>query len=254
VIDSERLLDGPARAGRTRVIAIDGRSGSGKTSLAAELSHELTVPVVTLEDLYGGWDGLERGIDLLVSAVLEPVAAGRAARVPRYDWTAGEWGDAWLLEPPDVLIVEGVGAGARRAARYESRLVWMEAAPSVRKKRALERDGETFAPHWDRWAAREDALLARECTPERADLVIDGVTGLLLRGLRAIGNVRARRYHRSRRTVRKAQLRSVFKIECQTPAVGWWPPGREGWDRGGLRQRALGRWVRPGAWVEAWAR
>jgi uridine kinase len=182
VIDSERLLDGPPRAGSTRVIAIDGRSGSGKTSLAAELSRELTVPVVTLEDLYGGWDGLERGIDLLVSAVLAPVAAGRAARVPRYDWVAGEWGEAWVLEPPDVLIVEGVGAAAGRAARYESRLVWMEAAAPVRKKRALDRDGETFATHWDRWAAQEDALLARECTPERADLVIDGVTGLLLRG------------------------------------------------------------------------
>jgi anthranilate synthase component 1/para-aminobenzoate synthetase len=53
----------------------------------------------------------------------------------------------------------------------------MEAPASVRKKRALDRDGETFAPHWDTWAAQEDAMLARERTPERADLVIgpDGV-------------------------------------------------------------------------------
>jgi len=182
VIDGRRLLEGPVRAGRTRVIAVDGRSGSGKTSLAAALRGELGAPVVTLEDLYGGWDGLERGIDLLVSEVLEPIAAGRAARVPRYDWAAGAWGAPWVLEPPHVLVVEGVGAGARRAARYASRLVWMEAAASVRENRALERDGETFAPHWDGWAAQEDALLARERTPERADLVIDGVTGLLLRG------------------------------------------------------------------------
>jgi adenylylsulfate kinase-like enzyme len=59
------------------VIAVDGRSGSGKTSLAARLRSALHAPVVTLEDLYGGWDGLERGIDLLVSEVLEPLAAGR---------------------------------------------------------------------------------------------------------------------------------------------------------------------------------
>lgn len=167
------LRGAAARAGRTRVLAIDGRSGSGKTSLAEALSGGLGAPVVSLENLYGGWDGLEHGINLLVSEVLEPLAAGRAARVPRYDWVAREWAEPVLLEPPEVLIVEGVGAGARRAAAFESLLVWLEAAPSVRKKRALDRDAETFAPYWDRWAAQEDAMLAREQTPARADLVLE---------------------------------------------------------------------------------
>jgi hypothetical protein len=155
------------------VVAIDGRSGAGKTRLAAELSAELGAAVVSLEDLYGGWDGLERGIDLLVSAVLEPFAAGRAARVPRYDWAAGSWAEPLPLEPPDVLIVEGVGAGARRAGRRAG-------AASGRGRaelRGREREragprGEIFAPHWDQWAAQEDATLARERTPERADLVL----------------------------------------------------------------------------------
>jgi para-aminobenzoate synthetase len=169
------------RSGRTRVVAIDGRSGAGKTVLAAALQSELGAPVVALEDLYGGWDGLERGIDLLVSEVLEPLSAGRAARVPRYDWVTGAWGTPWVLEPPEILIVEGVGAGARRAAADESTLVWMQAAASVRKKRALDRDGETFAPYWDLWAGQEDAMLARERTPDRADVVIDAVSGNVLR-------------------------------------------------------------------------
>jgi len=171
------------QAGRTRVVAIDGRSGAGKTSLAARLRSELGAPVVTLEELYGGWDGLERGIDLLVSEVLEPLSAGRAARVPRYDWVTDAWGTPWVLEPPEVLIVEGVGAGARRTAVYESVVAWMEVPASVRKKRALDRDGETFAPYWDMWAAQEDAMLARERTPERADLVITDTdaAGILLR-------------------------------------------------------------------------
>lgn len=162
-----------ARAGGTRVVGVDGRSGAGKSFLAAELRTGLGAPMVSLEDLYGGWDGLENGIDLLVREVLEPLAAGRAARVPRYDWIAGRWAEPVVLDPPELLIVEGVGAGARRAAVYESVLVWLEAPLSVRKKRALDRDGETFAPHWDRWAAQEDAMLARERTPERADLVLE---------------------------------------------------------------------------------
>jgi uridine kinase len=166
------LQGAPARAGRTRVLAIDGRSGAGKTRLAAELAAELGAAVVSLEDLYGGWDGLDRGIGLLVSEVLEPFAAGRAARVPRYDWVGRAWGEPVVLEPPEVLIVEGVGAGARRAAAFESLLVWLEAPTAVRKQRALGRDGETFAPYWDMWAAQEEAMLARERTQERADLVL----------------------------------------------------------------------------------
>jgi para-aminobenzoate synthetase len=161
------------RAGRTRVVAVDGRSGSGKTSLTVALRDRLRAPVVSLEDLYGGWDGLERGIDLLVSAVLEPIAAGRAARVPRYDWVAREWDEpVTIIEPPPILIVEGVGAGARRAAVFESVLVWLEVPAPVRKRRALDRDGETFAPHWDAWAAQERAMLARERTPDRADITL----------------------------------------------------------------------------------
>jgi uridine kinase len=177
-----RLAGSRAPAGgRTRVVAVDGRSGSGKTSLAAELSGALSAPVVALEDLYGGWDGLERGIDLLMSAVLEPLAAGRVPLVPRYDWIAATWDTPWTLEPPEVLIVEGVGAGARRAAAYESLLIWTEAPASVRKKRALDRDGETYEPYWDQWAAQEDAMIARERTPDRANVIIDGITGNILR-------------------------------------------------------------------------
>ena len=161
-----------ARAGRTRVVAIDGRSGAGKTLLASRLRTQLAAPVVSLEDLYGGWDGLERGIDLLVAEVLQPLAASRAARIPRYDWVSRTWEEPATLDPPELLIVEGVGAGARRAAVFESLVVWLETAADVRKKWALDRDGETLAPHWECWAAQEDAMLARERTPERADILI----------------------------------------------------------------------------------
>ena len=45
----------------------------------------------------------------------------------------------------------------------------------------MRRDGELYEPSWERWAAQEDRMLARERTPARADLVIDTVTGALAR-------------------------------------------------------------------------
>jgi uridine kinase len=167
------VLASPPRAGQTRVLVIDGRTGAGKTTLAHELAPVLAAPVVELEQLYPGWDGLQQGVDLLVSAVLEPLAAGQTAQVPRYDWVARRYGKPWLLEPPELLIVEGVGAGSSAAAQYASVLVWLELAAETRQQRALARDGDVFRPHWARWTAQEEALLAREATPSRADLVLD---------------------------------------------------------------------------------
>ena len=166
---AERLRAAEPHAGKTRVIAIDGRSGSGKSLLAARLRRELGgVPIVSLEDLYGGWDGLEAGIDRLVTEVLEPLAAWRTALVPSYDWIAERWNEPIPLDPPEFLIVEGMGAGAERAARYLSVLVWLEVPEEERKRRAMARDGEIYRPHWERWAAQEAELLARDDIPGRA--------------------------------------------------------------------------------------
>jgi uridine kinase len=163
----------PPRAATTRVIAIDGRAGAGKSTLAHRLAELIDAPIVQLEQLYPGWDGLQAGIDLLVEAVLIPLSAGRVAQVPRYDWLVSRFIEPWPLEHPELLIVEGVGAGARAAASFASVLVWLELDAGLRKERALARDGEVFRPHWERWAEQEDVLLAREQTPARADIIVD---------------------------------------------------------------------------------
>lgn len=175
-----RARAAPASAGGTRVIAIDGRSGAGKSTLALLLAPALDAPVVHLDRLYDGWDGLERGVATLEREVLAPLAAGRPVLVPHYDWAVGDWDAPWPLEAPGTLIVEGVGAGARPGAAHAGLLVWLEAPVAVRRARALARDGAVYAPHWDRWAAQEDALLARERTPERADVVLDTAAGGLV--------------------------------------------------------------------------
>jgi len=162
----------PPRAGATKVLAVDGRSGAGKSTVAAELAGALGAPVVDLEYVYPGWDGLEAGIDLLVSDVLRPLAAGDTAQVPRWDYAADGWGAPLAVPPGEVVVVEGVGAGDRRAAPFVSVLVWVELDDATRHARAIARDAEVYRPHWERWAAQERAMLARERTAARADVVV----------------------------------------------------------------------------------
>ena len=155
------------------MIAIDGPAGSGKTTLASELADALDETLVLNTDqLYPGWDGLAEGAQRLVDDVLLPLSAGLAATVRPWDWNSGSEAAPRKLPACETLIVDGAGCGSRAAAELVSMIIWLDADPVLRKQRALERDGEMFAPHWGSWAQQETELFEREQTRERADLVI----------------------------------------------------------------------------------
>jgi hypothetical protein len=160
------------------VLAIDGPSGSGKTTLAGRVAPHLEaeaglgVHVLHLDDMYPGWDGLGAVVPRLVGGVLRPLSAGARPGFRRWDWDR-ETGGAWQpLPSPDVLIVDGVGSGARPCAPYLSVLVWVDAPDIVRFRRAMARDGEGYRPHWERWAAQERDYVARHDPAARADLTV----------------------------------------------------------------------------------
>ena len=125
-----------------------------------------------LDDLYAGWGGLGE-VEVQLETMLRPLAQGRPGSYRRYDWLIGDWAETVSVEPSPLLVLEGVGSGARRCADLCTLLVWVEAPYEERMRRGLERDGDTFAPHWEQWAADEAELFAREGTRERADLVVD---------------------------------------------------------------------------------
>ncbi|HET7659006.1 MAG TPA: AAA family ATPase [Oryzihumus sp.] len=162
------------RCGTTVVVAVDGPSGSGKSTFAASLAARLGgTQVVRMDDIYPGWDGLEAAVALLRDDVLAPLARGDRAAYRRFDWERGTFAEAHEVPAAPVLVVEGVGSGARACAPWLSVLVWMEASPEVRHARGMDRDGETYRPHWERWAAQERTHFAAEETRRRADLVVD---------------------------------------------------------------------------------
>lgn len=170
-----RVLASAPRCGATRLVCVDGPSGSGKTVLAGRLVRAFGgPPLVHMDDLHPGWDGLARAVPLLHEWIIGPLTAGRPARYRRYDWDRGDYAEEHDLRTPSLLLIEGVGAGARVIATHAVLLVWIEAPPTERLRRGMERDGEAYRPHWKRWAEQENAHFAAEGTRERADLQVDG--------------------------------------------------------------------------------
>lgn len=174
VQEAVRLVrDAEPRCGDVVVVAVDGPSGAGKSTFAASLGPALGAPILHMDDIYPGWDGLADAVPLLTSQVLEPLARGDHAAYRRWDWMRHRWGRTVDVPPAPVLVVEGVGSSVRPAGEHAAVCVWVEAARGVRFARGMARDGEAYRPHWERWAAQEDALFSADRTRERADLVID---------------------------------------------------------------------------------
>jgi hypothetical protein len=170
----------PQPAGRAPVlVAVNGPSSSGKTSLAARLAAALPrAAVVHTDDLAWhhavlAWD------DLLVDGVLTPVGAGHAVRYRPPAWDArGRAGAVAVPAGLSHLLVEGVGVG--RAALHDAFDVhlWVETPRATRSARDEVRlaEGEMSAEDYASWMAEEDAHLAADRPWERAALIVDGTS------------------------------------------------------------------------------
>ena len=183
-----RTLEAAPTPGGGRLLCIDGPAGSGKTTLAAAVAAHvpagLSTGVVHLDDVYPGWDGLEEGVARAGRLLVGPYARGEAGRYRRYDWfdrREAEWVE---VEPVDLLVLEGVGAGAATHADHITTLVWLEAPRGERLERGLARDAAALGTpepdaelraRWAQWSHDEDTHHERNRTRERADLVVAGV-------------------------------------------------------------------------------
>ncbi|MET8231866.1 hypothetical protein ABZS77_14470 [Micromonospora sp. NPDC005298] len=194
---ARRVLAGPARLGRTRLVAVDGPSGAGKSRFAARLAEALAAlpggrpEVVHTDDLLDGWGDQLTFWSRLDEGVLSPLREGRAGAYRRYSWVRRGFLPRPVSVPvTPVLVLEGVSA-ARAVVRPEVTLaVFVTAPASLRLARAVERDGPEILPELRRWHVGERAHFAADDTAARTDLVVDGAPTLPLDGDRYYVRVR----------------------------------------------------------------
>lgn len=172
----ERVLAGPS-AHAVPVLAVDGRSGGGKSTLARRLS--LAIPrsvVVHTDDVawhhsFFDWQGL------MIDGILKPVASGQAVAYRPPAWEARDRPGA-IEVPADatVVIVEGVGASRTELAPWLTASIWMQSDLVEAERRGLERDGGTAEAKrfWDEWMAAEFEFLKRQEPWRRARATVNG--------------------------------------------------------------------------------
>lgn len=170
-----RILDLIDSGVSTPVLIIDGRSASGKTTLAAQLQNKLfkdgeTAPrVIHMDDLYDGWYGLQAGHDYLVRSILKPLSQRKVSSWQEYDWALGERNQWREFEGGTPLIIEGCGSLSQSTRQFAHFALWLEVEETVRQHRWVERSGHDHDKWWPIWAAQELEFYARERSAELAD-------------------------------------------------------------------------------------
>ncbi len=173
----EESLETKPACGSTRILTIDGRAGSGKTTLASDLflyfSTSRKVEIIHMDDLYGGWDdALTSRLTGTLIAIVEKVREGEAFTQHIYNWHTASFDATKSLTPPEVLIIEGVGSGQSAIRDDVAAAIWMEISPETGLRRVLDRDGETISEEMKQWQMMEARHFEIEQTFENADFVL----------------------------------------------------------------------------------
>ncbi len=163
--------------GRPRVVAIDGRGGAGKTTLAERL--RAAVPgsaVVHTDDVawnhaYFDWGGV------LVENILRPLHQGAAVDFRPDAWIAHDRpGSITVPAGAEFVWVEGTGVIRAELAPWWDASVWMQGDLDEQERLLIDRDGDSPAQleHVANWLREELPLLEREQPWARATMIVAG--------------------------------------------------------------------------------
>jgi uridine kinase len=182
-------------AGVPMILAIDGGSGCGKSTIAAMVAGTVDGVVVPSDDFFAaditdeGWDARDaaaRVADVLDwqrlrQEALEPLLAGRAASWHPFDFDAGTRPDGSYAmashvvtrHPSGIVVLEGAYSSAPQLANLVELSVLVDVPVEERHRRLVARDGDTFAAAWHaRWDPAEAYYFSRVRPASTFDLVV----------------------------------------------------------------------------------
>ncbi|WP_225752822.1 uridine kinase [Actinotalea sp. Marseille-Q4924] len=168
---------------RPRVVAVDGRGASGKSTLASRLHRMVPRSAVVHVDDLAWWEPLYEWGHLLADDVLRPLRDGRALSFRPPQWEAR--GRDGAIEVPaglDLVVVEGTGASHAEHADLVDATVWVQSDFGLAEERGIARDVEQgvngdlaeATAFWHDWMRAELAFFDRQRPWERACVAVNG--------------------------------------------------------------------------------
>lgn len=166
------------------LLAIDGGSASGKTTLAALLAQRYGCPVFHMDDFFlrpeqrtpqrlaepGGNVDRER----FFSEVLQPLRQGGPASYRRYDCQTGQLLPPVLRQAGQLNVIEGAYSMHPELSALYDLSVFLAVSPETQRRRILQRE-PAFKQQlfFQKWIPMENRYFQTFSIPERCDLRIE---------------------------------------------------------------------------------
>jgi len=171
------------------LVAIDGLSGMGKTTLSELVGKKFSSTVILQDDFYAGgkiedWakksakEKADHVIDWrrLRREVLEPLLAGKSATWHPFNWDTEEGlaDNVVTAEPADVIILDGAYSSRPELSDLINLSVLVQADDNLRRQRLKEREGEAFMELWHPvYDEAEDYYFTEVRPPSSFDLIVN---------------------------------------------------------------------------------
>jgi len=171
----------PAMTQGAKIVAVDGRSGGGKSTLANQLHRFLAnSTIVHTDDVawhhsYFGWS------ELLIDGVLRPVHANQPVDYRPPAWDSRRRPGSISVDPGcEVVIVEGVGASRLEVWPWLTASIWIQSDMEEAERRGIARDGGTEEARrfWMDWMREENEFLAEQQPWTRASAIVNGTPAM----------------------------------------------------------------------------
>lgn len=187
--DHDRLVAAirPLQLSRQRVIvALDGRCGSGKTTLASQLEKELHCTVFHMDDFFPRPEqrtqerlskpGENVDHERFLAEVLLPLRnAQPSITYQPYLCAQQQLGQPVRIVPGQLILVEGAYACHPALWAYYDLRVFLSVVPEEQMRRILKRNGPVKAEQFrQRWIPFEESYFKAYHIPARCDLCLEG--------------------------------------------------------------------------------
>lgn len=175
----QKLLD----KGKTVIVSIDGRCGSGKSGLAEVIRKAFTCNVFHMDDYYlpmdkreENWEQIPGGnidFERFKKEVLMPTIRGEAVTYRPYDCRTGTVARCEQIKPCILTVVEGsYSAHPLLSDKYDIR-IFLTCSEEVQKMRLMKREGEKFQAFELKWIPLEENYFKCYNIEKNSTMVID---------------------------------------------------------------------------------
>ena len=179
-----RIQELQARKARV-IVAIDGRCGSGKTTLAAQLQRDLDGSVFHMDDFFlrpeqrtaerFAAPGENVDHERFLAEVLLPLHSAQSVTYRPFSCARQQLGDPVTVTPGRLAIVEGSYACHPDLWAYYDLRVFLTVDPETQLRRIEARSGAAKAEQFrDRWIPFEETYFSAFDVQARCDMCISG--------------------------------------------------------------------------------